>query len=498
MATPTIQIDPNTGERVGDATPGQTGAVQIDPNTGERVTAAPSATSATPTPTGNRLQNWFDSENAPAPDDSTTSTFLKHGFGAVEAPFIHPVDFAKGVAKMPLSLPAIYPTDFGKVGGVGFTPDTNPAMAQATQSAAAADTDPKRFLAASAGDIGGGLVLGKMGDVVAGPRSLPSLTTPEEAAADQFTKAVKPPKADAPAFAHDVERHFGDLTDYADRTNNPLKVSKDYVKAANGAGDEALAHYKQQILEPVGYRTQPVPPEYQGTMSESAPGTASLRDINSRVGNINAEEKLLRGSSGDLAARQRLLGLGAEKAKLLDILHQSLSDLSGKNADGSPAITPEQVQALRQKGPSLKDIGDTINSTDYSRLVAPGMDTVAGSKLGIGAQILNKLRGGPQAVADRAMGKVAKSAPMEATPLPVPGSTPTSLPPLNTEYLHLNNLEQTAQDSASTRAQQFAETSAKNKTDAAAAEAAKNKAHGDAMRAQAKINAQRVGLPPLQ
>lgn len=472
-----VQIDPQTGERVVAAapTPQASGSVQIDPNTGERIVAAP----PTPTQPGNiftsghpidTLRANYDEAMHPytpqeVKDKGTMDTLLHsvgRGFtGTLLTPFVHPVDFAKGIGEM-----AVNP--------VGTGEDMAASTVKDFKDNGALQALPNLF-----GQIGGGMIGGKIIGGLA-PKELPGLTSPVEASARDITKAVSPMQAEAPEFANNVERHWGDLNDYAKRTDNPLRTHQDYVKAAEGAGREALDHYKTQILDPVGYRTAPIDPTtYQGVQAESAPGTASLKDIDSRVGAINAEEKLLKaGDSGDLAAKQRLLGLGTEKGQLLDILHRSLGDLTGN--------TPEAIQALRQKGPSLLDIGDTMNRADFRRLVTPDAGNVPGSKIGILAKVANEIRGGPVKVADKRLVKAAENAPMQPTPLPGINPPPTALPALNTDFLHANNLEQAAQDASAARAAQ-----------AAAARAERAKAFGTDARAATATNAQRVGLPPL-
>jgi hypothetical protein len=434
----------------------------------------------TPQVTPNAFQNIqqsLDQNTATSPDEPLLETGLKRIVGGLGSMVVHPLDTAKAIAQG--ATPG---------SGSGMVDPTNPIFQRGVEAVQDYQNGGLPYaLTKAAGDATAGLIGGKIIEG-AGPRPLPGLTTPAEASADAITKAVRPSAKEAPEFSNNVERHFGDLQDYATRTGNPLAVSRDFVKAGQGAGEEANNFYHNNILAPNGKLLRPVSPNFEGEIHDPAnPGTATLNSIDQRLKDINAEENLInKSTAGDTASAKRLKGLGTEKAELLDTLHKSLGDLNG--------IAPEDVALARQKGPALLDMADTIHRMDQSRLVAPEMDTVTGSKVRLAQQIYNHLRGGARAVADKDLVKANANSQISPKTLPpLNPQTPTTIP--TTDFLHLNNLEQAAQDAAAERS---ARTTA-FKAQRAATAAAQAKLEGEAARTIGRQNAlNQKGLPPLQ
>jgi len=444
---------------------------------------------ATPS-TLQKIQAAFDAESSPAEGDGPFTNFAKRAGATIVSPIVHPVQTAKGLVDSLAEANADMPQNPISVPGGGtIAPTAGPVENEIDKFGQDYDDKGAGYaLGGLGGDLAGGMFLGKLGEMGATPKSLPSLTTPAEASADAITKAVRPSAKEAPEFSNNVERHFGDLQDYADRTGNPRVTSRDFVKAAQGAGEEANNFYHNNILGPNGNLLRPVSPNFEGQIHDPAnPGTATLNSIDQRLKDINAEENMInKSTASDTASAKRLKGIGTEKAELLDTLHKSLGDLNG--------IAPEDVSLARQKGPALLDMADTIHRMDQSRLVAPDMDTVTGSKVRLAQQIINHLRGGARAMADKDLAKAAGNSQIEPKTLPpLNPQAPTTVP--TTDFLHINNLEQAAQDAAAERS---ARASSLRESKRATA-AAQTKLEGEAARTIGRQNAlNQRGLPPLQ
>jgi hypothetical protein len=134
--------------------------------------------------------------------------------------------------------------------------------------------------------------------------------------------------------------------DYARRTDNPLRTQAEFAKAAEGNAQEAAKHYNDNILGPNESIHRPVPSNYGGTSytpgGENPQTTASLGDINKRVIQINKElSKPKLNVSDQRTALAQEADLQAEHAGLTDLLHRSLSNLTG--------IPPEEIANLRQR-----------------------------------------------------------------------------------------------------------------------------------------------------
>ena len=263
-----------------------------------------------------------------------------------------------------------------------------------------------------------------VGDVMAAtadmpPAKLTSPVSPAELSARSINQAINPRVASAQNLIDALQAHAGDVTDYANRNGIGINGALDYSKAAQGAADEAYGQYRS-ILDPNAAKTVPVPAEYQGALTRTpfsdSGRYANLGQLNSRLGDINN----LKAAAFDKTTGQSTMtalekmGLDVEHAKIADILHNSLGDATG--------VSPEDIAGLRTKFGKLNTIADQTNASVNAKSglqanINQGTRNVPLSTGGAVAEAFNRLRGGPQAIADRALVKSIANSPIAPTSL---------------------------------------------------------------------------------
>ena len=259
---------------------------------------------------------------------------------------------------------------------------------------------------------------------------LPSPVSPTELSARSINQAINPRVASSQNLIDALQEHGGDVTDYAQRNGIGIRGALDYSKAAQGAADETYGQYRG-ILDPVADKTVPVPAEYQGSLTNtpfSESGRyANLGQLDSRLGDINNLKAAAFNNTtgqGTMTALEKI-GLDTEHAKIADILHQSLADANG--------IAPEDVAGLRTKFGKLNTIADQTNASVNAKSglqanINQGTRNVPLSTGGAVIEGINRLRGGPQAIADRALVKAIAKSPLNPTTPPPSGISPTEPP----------------------------------------------------------------------
>jgi len=252
------------------------------------------------------------------------------------------------------------------------------------------------------------------------PTSSTNIVPPEEQAARKLTAAINPDAKRASNYIGAAQKEVPNVLDYAKRQNNPLKTQLEFSKAAQGSAQEARNHYEQNILGPNAHRQVPVPSNYGGNAytpgGENPQTSASLGDIDKRVVQLNKE---LSGPSAKLNAgdqREALAskaGLQAEHGQLTDLLHRSLSNLTG--------VAPEDIANLRQRVGRSYELSNDTNAAVTKRGLREGQSSSSVPHLSLGnvaVKALEHLRGGPQAIADRSFQRAIKGFPGQAEPLP--------------------------------------------------------------------------------
>lgn len=183
-----IQIDPKTGERIGDT-------IQIDPNTGERIGSArpaglpaevdlpsvaahpavnPQLSPSAPPPTAPHsvlggVQNSFDENTRTSPSEPLLQTGLKSVVGAIGAPFVHPLNTAKGVLDMLPSSPDLPNVPLKANGKTYLRSEGNPIVDRGLQAYNDAKDGGIAYSATKlGGETLGGTLLGEAAGAIPG------------------------------------------------------------------------------------------------------------------------------------------------------------------------------------------------------------------------------------------------------------------------------------------------------------------------------------------
>lgn len=301
------------------------------------------------------------------------------------------------------------------------------------------------------------------------PTSSPDIVTPIKTAAEKLTTAVVPKSGRAPGFTRDMIDQLPNVKDYAARTNNPLRTQAEFEEALRGAGKERYDHYKNEILDPNKDAVVDVPDQYEGTTTSN--GKAKIGDINRRIGRINDllspnYAKINPGDVSTAMAKATPEQLSAEHATLTNVLHKELGSRTG--------IVPNDIARLRQDFGKLHDLQNTVTEARTGRMVGVGATNEGGAGGGIGlphpspagvaTKVLEGIKGGRTAIADRAFQSAWKDmSPLAGDPNPLPQSPAGFKDAANAraaanhvaaqqEFLRSSNLEQSAQDAAQQRA----------------------------------------------
>ena len=367
------------------------------------------------------LQRSFDEQTASDPGYGAVQNIGKSLVRAVGAPFVHPVATAQSIfAATPLG------ASLDPQGAI----DSNPLVSTARGVASDYKAGGVPYAASNlGGSVAGqallGSILAQAGSAASkftGVQGWSPVTTPE-VQARAISSAVNPQQG-VQNFIEAVQKHGGDVTDYAQQNGMGIRGSLDYSKAAKGAADQTLQQF-MDMLTPNKSITVPVSDAYQGTLART-PGQgvgryANLGDVNSRIGDIN---DLLRPAAnapteGQTMTAQERVGLGQEHTELTGKLHQALGDATG--------VPPESIAALREKFGKLYTIADRANAAVNARQgmesnIDQGTRTVPMTAASFAMERLNQLiRGGPMKIADSSLRKALSNSNLQPTqPIPPP------------------------------------------------------------------------------
>lgn len=354
-------------------------------------------------PWSEKLQKSFDENSGYAPGEGFVRN-AQRGVVSTLTPLMHPIKTGEAIGKSLDSVVQGNPQDAPIVQGVKDT------WKNITE-------DPASGIGQVAGQVLGGAAVG--GAVKAATaKPLPSLVTPIEDATLKLSTAVNPAIPDK--FISDFPRVAGDVQEYIQRNKQPITRQLDLSKIMDAKGNELKTHYKDQFMEPNKKAIVSVPPDYKGRGMGEGKNLATLEDLNNRVDEINKKlkpdfEKKNPNLTGD--EEQALL---AEQSKLTDILHKSLSDITG--------VAPEEIADLRQRGGILKSLAADVRKA-HSNRTAAGSGTSAGDSLtstrslplNIARAAKDALEGGKMKAADKRVAAAFKNLPtLEQAPLPVP------------------------------------------------------------------------------
>lgn len=276
------------------------------------------------------------------------------------------------------------------------------------------------------GGYGGSKIGAKIPGIVSDAIAPKPLPPPE--AARGVTQAINPPAEQWNSHIAATEAEAGNIKAFAQRNNLPLKTQLDWAKASRGAAQEAQQLYQQKILGPM--QDQPVSVAgtgYRGTTVGEGQN-AKLGDINARITTINDELRnayVKRQEGQTRTAIASDADLAAERSALTDILHNELSRRTG--------VPAENIAALRQRFGRQYSLADQtlakVNQRQSGISNANEGANTPTSKTGFVSELINKARGGPEAISNRAFRKaLGKTGNIQATDLPEvnPPATPNN------------------------------------------------------------------------
>lgn len=260
--------------------------------------------------------------------------------------------------------------------------------------------------------------------------------TPQTQAFD-LTKAINPPKTEYSSLGRNLAEQTGNVVDFANRAGIPLSGSgtnSNFANAARGAAYETYQYLKNNYVDPVANDQVSVAGSgYQGrTVGEGQ--RATLGDINARIGQINdllSDNYIKRRGQQVESATAQDADLKAEHDSLVRILHDEIAARTG--------VDPADIAALRVRAGKLGSIADQTQAAINDRTQGY-QSQLFGQKLPesgtqFGFQLLNRLRGGPEASSSRATANALQNTFIRATPLPTPGMQATSSSPPWLNYL---------------------------------------------------------------
>ena len=263
------------------------------------------------------------------------------------------------------------------------------------------------------GGIGGGIGGAKLGSIAGGAvthhldplrdyRS-PAIST-QEAIGRRTTDILHPNPAAYRGISSAITENAPYIKDFAQSTGNKLGTPLDFAKASTGAGQEASNFFKENLIDPNAELQTP-----HGTIGE----------VHQRLGEINDELRPAyrqRTGGQELTALERK-NLETERDQLNDTLYGTLSERSG--------LPVEQIQAINQRGGALQNVGDEADAAQAMRRAGFSGYTPTGLPMPFtgmerAMRLLNYVRGGPERVAGRQLGRVFNQVGSPAEPLPDP------------------------------------------------------------------------------
>lgn len=417
MATPVIQIDPNTGERINTASSTQS-RPQIDPATGERVPQSAVGTVIPPPPTTPQPSIWAQiksnwQSNTQPQDTGHPLIDAVHNIGGRAAqnlvsPVLHPIDTAKGLLGTMTQSPWLTALQATK----GYMDSGHPLenVAGDTIGSLLQGGLIGAGTAASPG-VGRGLDNFRQW---ARPISSEGIVPPTETAARRLTQTIIPANKDATSFIAAAQSEVPNIRAFAARTNNPLNTQLEFSKAAAGHAGEVSDFYKNQILGPNDRSVDTTGTGFGRRTGEGPATSARLSDIDQRISDINqqlspAYGKLNAGDTREALASKT--SLQNEAAGLRTILNNELAKSTG--------LTPDQISDIRQRVGKSYELANDTDAAVTGRMQGEGRADLGSVTLShIPGQFLEFLRGGPTQISDRAFRRVISGYPGDPRPLP--------------------------------------------------------------------------------
>lgn len=335
---------------------------------------------------------------------SRVGEFLRGAIAAPVTSLLHPINSIASMGSQAMTGSTPYGTPFIAPTGNKTRDEANQNMIQNNQNQVLNQTNDAimNHPAYTAGGAISMALLGKgLGSLAEGT---PTNITPEYGAARSIAKAVLPKDAEFNSYVDALQKEKGNVEQYAAQngltTRTPLDMSVAAGKSADALGD----FYRSNILGPNADQQVPVPPRFDQVGSQAPSGSryASLGDIDKRIGELNdiIRPARLNATQGATATDlNNLRDVVAEHDALVNILHNKLG--AATNLD------PSVIAGVRQSLGARNQLADqTLAGANRTTLqegrIDRGVSTVKTPSVGgLVLDAINKLRGGPEAIANR-------------------------------------------------------------------------------------------------
>jgi hypothetical protein len=195
-----------------------------------------------------------------------------------------------------------------------------------------------------------GKALGALGEAGEGAEAGGALT--REQAAREITNAVNPGEQHYWSYAQNAASELDKIKRFADVHSLPLDTREGFGNAVEGTKNAVRSHFYDKILKPVGDIVTAPTQQIPGYAGESDPfGHATLRQLDKRLGDVNAEMNSAYGRGGapdtqaTHAAVRSMPDLKAEADGIRSVYYNKLGEVSGLG-NGTVGALRESVGRL--------------------------------------------------------------------------------------------------------------------------------------------------------
>lgn len=254
------------------------------------------------------------------------------------------------------------------------------------------------------------------------PKSSPAIVPPIEFQAQKIAQSILPPGGIKPELVKSIQSEAPAVVDYARRTGNPLNTQAEGLKAAQGVAIEGLEHYKDNILAPIADKPVVLDPE-----NSSLGAKATIGEVDAKITELNHQlDTSKTASAGQTLDKVAASKISDEVAYLRKQLYSSLESNTGISAD--------HLQEMREGYGGEFSLANQLEAAQNARLtrtgqLSQGQQGIAlkrPSILEVPGQVVQAVRGGEQAIADRQFSAAIKRVQPQAPSRPVPQITPPS------------------------------------------------------------------------
>lgn len=219
------------------------------------------------------------------------------------------------------------------------------------------------------------------------------LISQPEAIARSAADVLKPNPAEYRNVVSGLTERAPDIKAYMEKSGVRPRSPLEFAKAAQGAGKEATDFYQKNFIEP----------NFDAPAGGQTVGQAykAVSDINDKLRPIYRARTM--GEQLTKEAADHMAELERQRDLLNNSIYNSLSERTG--------LPAEHIQDINRRGAQLQHIGDVSDAAQAMRRAGFGGYTPSGLPIPMGAmdralQLVKMLRGGPEAVAGRKLGRI--------------------------------------------------------------------------------------------